>query len=72
MRKMDKKALRGNLVASLQFTVADCYVLRIVDLIVDDVAADIDNLGREDYGAEDVKQVAGRVLCKCLKIDSAS
>lgn len=71
MRKADKKALRCNLVASLQFTVADCYVSKIVDSIVDEVAADIDNLGREDYGAEDVKQAAGRVLCKRLKIDNA-
>ena len=72
MRKADKKALRGNLVASLQFAIADCYFSRIVDSLVDEVAADIDNLGREDYGAEDVKQAAGRVLCKRLKIDSAS
>jgi len=55
MRKADKKALRGNLMASLQFAIADCYVSRIVDSLVDEVAADIDNLGREDYGAEDVK-----------------
>ena len=55
MNASDKKALRGNLVASLQFTVADCYVSRIVDSIVDEVAADVDNLGRKDYGAEDVK-----------------
>ena len=72
MRKEGKEALRNNLVASLQFTVADCYVSRIVDSLVDEVAADIDNLGREDYGAEDVKQAAGRVLCKHLKIDNAS
>lgn len=72
MNKLDKKALRCNLVASLQFTIADCYVSRIVDSIVNEVAAEIDNLGRKDYGAEDVKQAAGRVLCKRLKIDNAS
>ena len=71
MNKLDKKALRGNLVASLQFTVADRYVSRIVDSLVDEIADDIDNLGRKDYNAEDVKQAAGRVLCKRLKIDGA-
>ena len=72
MRKADKKALRNNLVASLQFTVADCYVSRIVDSLLDEIAADIDNLGRKDYTAEDVKQAAGRVLCNRLKLDNAS
>ena len=71
MRKADKKALRNNLVASLQFTVAACCVSRIVDSLLDEIAADIDSLGRKDYIAEDVKQAAGRVLCKRLKIDNA-
>ena len=72
MTKSNKKSLRENLVASLQFAIADCYVSGIVDLLLDEIVAEIDNLGRKDYGAEDVKQAAGRVLCKRLKIDSAS
>ena len=72
MNKLDKKALRDNLVASLRFTISDGYVLRIVDSLLDEIAADIDNLGRQDFNAEEVKQAVGRVLCKRLRINDAS
>ena len=68
MRKADKKALRNNLVASLQFTVADCYVLQIVDSMLDEIADEIDAIGKEDYTAEDVKLALGCVMCRRLRL----
>lgn len=67
MEKSYKKALHDNVAASLQFCVSRSCALKITDLILNDVADEIDGLGKDDYTAEDVKQSVGRVLYKRLE-----
>ena len=66
MNNEGKISLCANLVASLQFAVDECHVLQIVDSVLDEIADEIDALGKEDYSAEDVKEAVGRVLCRRL------
>ena len=70
MTKRDKKSLRANLVASLQFAVSDSYVMEIADALLDDVAEDIDVHSGKDYSSEDVKRSVGRILCWRLGMKS--
>ena len=67
MENLCKKALRDNIAASFQFCVARSCAQKIADLILNDVADEIDGLGKDDYTSEDVKQSVGRVLYKRLE-----